>query len=359
VEATAALLERLAARDEETAETLVLMNGFLTLASRTFDKSVGASEEAALAVSEVLSTAVMSGGNALMGETRDGASDASRVAVLESLLAAINERGRAKTPSLAAAETLSNVSNAVANLVLLPAWSEAFSILQGARLCVKLLEKQGCGVVSALRLMSFATQERAELCEELVEAGGLVVLFFWLRQDGWPKKLAKRFGWGQDEWQTLREAVVSILFNCCQMLGHETMPQLRLWKKFTESGEGVMRVAQFWSEHKTNLSRKGLMVERPDPEGKDEGNNEEEEEVDDLLIKRLDNGWLSLTQLSLILVWLACVPSPFLATLQEQVKSASIKHNVRWTQIAAVLQEHKKRSGYQVTAKGLDKIFPY
>lgn len=363
VEATAAFLDRMIVRDPETAESLAAADGFLAATARTFDARAGASEEAALAVSELLSAAVMGGAAALVRieeRARSPAEEAARQAVLETLLGAVNERGRAKSPSLAAAETLSNVAAAVASLVQLPGWSGAFAALQGARLCVKLLEKQGCGVVAALRLLAYATQDRAEACEDLVEAGGLVPLFWWWRQDAWPKKLAKRFGWGPDEWQTLRESLVSILYNCCQMLGHESMAQLRLWKKFSDDGgEGVQRCAQLWSEYKTGLARKGLMVERPEAE--DEQNaqeeEEEEEEVDELLIKRLDNGWLSLTQLSLILVWLACVPSPLLPTLQASVQAASAKHNVRWPNVAAVLQQHKKRSGYQITVPKLEKIF--
>lgn len=366
-EATAAFLERMAARDPETEETLATAKGFLPAAARTFSAAVAATEEAALAVSELLSAAVMSGSAALAAkelqmqqqQQQSELQRAEQDAVMEQLLASVNERGRAKNPSLAAAETLSNVASAVASLSLLPGWSEAFGRLQGARLCVKLLEKQGCGVLSALRLLAFATQERGEACEALVEAGGLVPLFWWLRQNSWPKKLAKRFGWGVDEWQSMRESVVSILFNLCQQLGHETMPQLRLWKKFTDDGaEAVQRVCLWWSEYKSALARKGLMVEQPEPEFDNmENDEEEEEEVDELLIKRLDNGWLSLTQLSLILVWLACVPSPLLPALQEAVRSGTGKNNVRWTQVAAVLQQHKKRTGYQITASGLEKFF--
>lgn len=344
---------------------------FLSLAAVSLRPSTKASDEAALAISEVLSAAVLGGAGALVeveeeaakkrGEDEEAQVEPEVAGALEGLLEAIRARSGASA-SLAARETLGNAAAAAAALVGLPRWAAAFAALEGFALCSRLLqpgdERTEGGVVAAARLLAAAAYERPSACSALVQAGALPPIFSWWRRSAWPKKLAKRLGWGLDEWQALQEALVALLFSCCQQMPHESMEQLRLWKKFSDDKcEAVHRTAELWSEFKTRLARQGLMVERPEPEHQGEELEEEDEEADELLMKRLEHGWLSLMQLSLILVWLACVPSPLLSTLQEAVKEASVKHAIRWPQVAAVLQQYKKRSGYQITAPGLDKIF--
>ena len=353
VEATAAFLERLHARDGEVAEGLAAAPGFLAQVARTY-RDAAAGEETRLAVSELLSTAVLSAGAAVPADA----------AVLEALLTTVHTLGRAtKGAGLAQSEVLSNTAGAVANLVLRPEWAEAFAACQGVQLAVKLLEKGGAGVLAALRLLACATQENAAACETLVEAGGLGELFWWWKQPGWPRKAAKRFGWGQDDWHTASEAFVSTVHNCCALLAHDSMPQLRLWKKFADDkGAAVTRAGQLWSEYRAGLTRKGLMPDAPGPEAhKKEGEEEEEQEEERaLLLRRLDSGWLQLTQLTLVLAWLAAVPTPLQPELAAAVAVAASMYDIRWLQVAAVLQENRRRTGYDLSvADQIEKLFQH
>ena len=343
VEATVEFLERMHARDPETAEGLAAAKGFLGLAARSFLPATAATEEAALAVSELLSTAVMSGTEALAAQQQ---APAERAAVLDPLLGLVNRLGRStKSISMPEAETLSNVANAIANLVQLPGWAEAFSAGQGVQLMCKLLEKEGNGVVCAARLLSFATQDNSTFCEELVEAGGLVPIFSLWKLTEWPKKMAKRFGWGADEFTTLSESLVEVLHNACSLLGHETMQQLRVWKKFNDNdGEAVVRAAQRWSEYRSVLAGRGLMVTEAATAELDQ------EEADELLMQRLDAGYSTLTQLTLLIIWLACVPTPLQESLRKHIGSAVKAHGIRWHDVNAMLLDHKKRTGYDIYA---------
>jgi beta-catenin-like protein 1 len=351
VEATAAFLERLHARDGEVAEALAAAPGFLALVARTY-RDAAATEETRLAVSELLSTAVLSAGPV-----------AADTAALDALLGTLNTLGRAsKGAGLAQSEILSNTAGAVANLVLRPDWAEAFATLQGVQLAAKLLQKGGAGVLAAMRLLSCATQENAAACETLVEAGGLGELFWWWKQPGWPRKAAKRFGWGQDDWQTMGEALVSTVHNCCALLAHDSMPQLRLWKKFADNkGEAVSRAGQLWSEYRAGLARKGLMATAPQPDGNVAGGEEGDEEERELLLRRLDGGWLQLTQLTLVLVWLAVVPTPLQQELASEVAAAAAMYDLQWVQVAALLQENRRRTGYDLSSVNvqLEKLFQH
>ncbi len=158
----------------------------------------------------------------------------------------------------------------------------------------------------------------------------------------------------------MSEALVSTVHHCCALLAHDSMPQLRLWKKFADNkGEAVTRAGQLWSEYRTVLARKGLMAETLRPDVK-EGQDEEDEEEHDLLLRRLDGGWLQLTQLTLVLAWLALVPTPLQPQLAADVTAAAAMYDIRWAQVAAVLQENRRRTGYDLAAGSqLEKLFQH
>jgi beta-catenin-like protein 1 len=352
VQATAVFLERIHALDPDSAEQMIVTGNFLTLAVDTFVGLTGKEEpnEAMLAVSELLSVAAMSGTEAL--EKAGEKLPIQRI--VESLLKVLNDLGRKKTCSTVGLEVLSNIANALANLISVPVWNSAYMELEGVQLQCKLLEKGGCGLVVAMRLLSYSTQENVEACEAVVEMGGLVSLFYWWSKSVWPKKISKRFGWGQDEWKSFRESLITVLYNCCSMLTHSSMPQLRLWKKFDDdNGAAVERLGGMWTEYRSLLARKGLMLEGVVEEAGDD------EEEDLILLKRLDEGFLSMMQLTVMLVWLGCIPSPLRDSLQGHIKATAQNHAIKFGQIAGICHEHQKRTGYDLmkALKTMENLF--
>ena len=355
---TMQFLERMVEYDEETAETLMKHPKFLSLCAATLAPKSVEYGDVELSVSEILSAVVINGKSLEdeQKEQKDEGSLETDKSLIESLLIVLHKKGRLNKTSLVDLEVLSNVANAVANLVLSKRFHKAFLACEGVHLLVKLLESKGCGVMSAMRVLSFATQDKREACEVLVEAGGIKQLFKWWMKDEWPSKMSKRFSWGQDEWKSMREYVVSTVFNCCSLLGFGTMAQLRLWKKFDDDGgKAVAQALAMWCGYRDALSSKGLMVSLRE----DQGDGDEEEE-DFLFLKRLDEGIMPLMQLSVVFVCLASVPSPLQNSLSQHLRTHALAKNVKLDDVAALVREHQKRSGQSIdegVVSELRKIF--
>ncbi len=86
----------------------------------------------------------------------------------------IHGKGRKAAESAMDAEVVSNAADAVATLLLQfgSRHRATFAQCEGVQLMCKLLESKGCGMLSAVRVLSFALQDQSS-CEVLVESLGL------------------------------------------------------------------------------------------------------------------------------------------------------------------------------------------
>lgn len=132
----------------------------------------------------------------------------------------------------------------------------------------------------------------------------------------------------------------------CVHLGAGTVAQLRLWKKFDDEPTAIPQAVQLWSEHRSHLMRKGLMVGEAAlvADADDDGDDAE------LVLQRLSEGHIALTQLTLILVCLAALPSPLQPSLRSKVSAAAKLASVRLADVSALVHDHRRRTGEDFTA---------
>lgn len=353
VAATLSVFEHMIEHDEETCDALAATPRFAQLCVDTMSPRAGGGGEAAgdleLLASEVLAMALQGATPEEEDEEQDTTTRDARgdLQLMESLLVLIHSKGRkdAQTPS--DIEVVNNAADAVAALVLYsPARHRAtFDQCEGVQLMCKLLKSEGFGMLSAVRVLSFAVQDQAS-SSVLVEADALKYLFRWWLKDEWPKKLAVRHSWGPEEWRALREHLTALLSALCVHLAVGSVNQLRLWKKFDDEAAAVPQVAAQWAEHRAHLMRKGLMVPpRNAAPADDEQPEDEDEEDPELVAERLAEGHVSLTQLTLVLVALAALPSPLQPSLSAKVGAACKSAGVRFAEALAVVCDHRQRTG--------------
>ncbi len=173
----------------------------------------------------------------------------------------------------------------------------------------------------------------------------------------WPKKLASKHQWGPEEWRALREHLTSVMCSLCVHLGAGTVAQLRLWKKFDDEEAAVAQTVQMWSEHRSHLLRKGLMVGEAALEDADVAGDDGDDA--ELVLQRLSEGHIALTQLTIILVCLAALPSPLQQALRNKVSAAAKLASVRFGEVAALIHDHKRRTGddYTTALDDLKDVF--
>jgi hypothetical protein len=81
---------------------------------------------------------------------------------------------------------VSNAADAVAILLLHygKRHRHTFTQLEGTQLMCKLFEAKGCGMLSAVRILSFAVQDQLS-CQVLVDSGALKNIFRWWKLEGY------------------------------------------------------------------------------------------------------------------------------------------------------------------------------
>lgn len=365
--ATLNVLSNMMEQDEQTSDFLVLGMHPLQLCCETINAKRGSKEpmdEVELLASEVLATALQ-GCTSAEELAESGAAvpapDPKRdVALMESLLIIIHGKGRKVAESAADTEVVANSADAVATLLLKfkARFEPAFVQCEGIQLMCKLLESKGCGLVSAFRVLSFALNDQAT-CETFVDSGAIKQLFGWWKKSEWPKKMVSRHHWGPEEWRSMREHLVAILFCLCSNLEAGTVQQLRLWKKFADEPEAVAMCATAWSGARTHLLQKGLMpafLEGAD----DHVNDDLDEAEEELLLQRVAEGIHALAQLTVIMLCLAALPSLLQPKLRAAVHQQAQRLGIKWRDVAAVIHDLKKRTGDDFVAalEDVKDVFP-
>ena len=341
-----ALLERLAELDPESAESLCVEPGMVGQCAQSLE-----SDSIGLAASELLGTALLRGRETLEQRAeQETESSKEQRSVMEALLTILSRKGRGKGEARDARgrEAVAGAGEAVAGLGSVGGgWSQAFEALEGPALGAALVVAGGAGLEAGVRLLAWTSEGRVSVCVAAVEAGVLGPLLMWLKSEKWPRRHEKRYARGQDEWTALQGHAISLLRNCAASLTPGSLPQLRVWHLLeAEQGAGMSRLVELWTRRRDALTSHALMPvfekEKKDPSADDEQQEQE------MLVARLEYGWASFVQLSEVLVWVACLPSPLRDSLRKHLSDSAKRHMLTWPQLAAVLQTHRLLTGYDL-----------
>ncbi|KAI9660739.1 MAG: hypothetical protein M1831_003431 [Alyxoria varia] len=160
---------------------------------------------------------------------------------------------------------------------------------EGVELCLIMIREGKFSKPRALRLLDHATSDRggAEVCEKVVEVGGLSTLFglFMKQKD-----------------QTTTEHVLGILASMFRSLSGNSASRIRVLAKFMEKDyQKLRKLISHRREYTTKLDR----VEAQMQEVRQQAKDVSQEDLDsERLFRRLDAGLFSYQTIDVILAWL-------------------------------------------------------
>jgi hypothetical protein len=158
----------------------------------------------------------------------------------------------------------------------------------------------------------------------------------------------------------LREHLAALLYSLCVNLGAGTLHQLRVWKKFDDEPASISQLVTMWCEHRAHLMRKGLMVNTQSlvAEAEDQPPDDEDDDDDEeLIMRRLAEGHTALTQLTIIMLCLAGLPSPLQSSLRAKVGASCKLSGIRFAEVVAIVRDHRKRTGEEFPVQELKDVF--
>ncbi|CAM1501143.1 Fc.00g103050.m01.CDS01 [Cosmosporella sp. VM-42] len=186
-------------------------------------------------------------------------------------------------------EYMENLFESLTCLADEPAGKAKFSEAEGVELCLIMLKEGKKSKPPALRLVDHAAggNAGAEVCQKLVEAGGLKTIFtlFMKTQD-----------------HRLIEHLLSIFASMLRLLPANSAERIRTLAKFVEKDyEKITKLIKIRRDYSTRVKRVGEQNEA----GRKAMSKDEREEADvELLLGRIDAGLFLLQTIDLILAWL-------------------------------------------------------
>jgi beta-catenin-like protein 1 len=186
-------------------------------------------------------------------------------------------------------EYMENLFEALTSLVAEPEGKVKFVEAEGVELCLLMLKEGKLSKPAALRLLDHATGGAAgtEVCQKVVEAGGLKTLFTTFMK--------------KNEHQTV-EHLVGIFASMLRLLPAESAERIRTLAKFVEKDyEKTERLVKLRREHSARMS---AVDERIKQEQRGMSEDEREEMADEWFSRRLDAGLFRLQTIDVILAWL-------------------------------------------------------
>lgn len=186
-------------------------------------------------------------------------------------------------------EYVENVFDALTGVVDEPEGKAKFIEAEGVELCLIMIREGKMSKARALRLLDHATggYTGGEVCERLVEAAGLKVIFsmFMKKQDS----------------ETL-EHILGIFSSLLRSLPAESAPRIRTLAKFVEKDyEKLTKLVDVRREYAGRVSAVDEVI-RTEQANMDA--EEREEAADEWLSRRLDAGLFSLQTVDVVLTWL-------------------------------------------------------
>ncbi|KAK3682799.1 Catenin-beta-like protein [Podospora appendiculata] len=192
-------------------------------------------------------------------------------------------------------EYMSNLFEALTCLSDEPAGKDKFVAAEGVELCLLMLKEGKLSKPAALRLLDHAAAGRGtQVCEKIVEAGGLKTLF-------------TLFMKSRDAQTT--EHLVGVFASMLRLLPGESAERVRLLAKFVEKEyEKTARSVALRREYGARVAAVDAQIAAEKKEqlrrGGGEEDEDEEERADEWFSRRLDAGLFCLQTVDVILAWL-------------------------------------------------------
>lgn len=210
-------------------------------------------------------------------------------------------------------EHVENVFDALTCVVDEAPGKKAFIEAEGVELALLMVKDGGMSKLRALRLLDHAaggTEGAAQVCEKLVEEGGL-------------KPVCKLFMKAGNDAETT-EHCLGILSSLLRQLPGETPQRVRVLAKFSERDyEKTTKLCQLRQDYAKRLGAVEAEVNKEraaivDPE-------EAEEREPEWFSRRMDGGLFSLRTVDVVVAWLAAEDPRARSRLQAQVDFAAVK----------------------------------
>ncbi|KAL7920797.1 DUF1716 domain-containing protein [Trichoderma austrokoningii] len=185
-------------------------------------------------------------------------------------------------------EYVENLFECLACLVDLPAGRAKFLEAEGTELCLIMIKESKMAKIPSLRLLDHAAggATSVEICQRIVEAGGLKTLF-------------TLFNKTQDN--RLIGPLMSIFASMLQLLPADSAERIRLLAKFVE--KDYEKIAKLVKLHRDYIARIKAAEEAYQQETVDSRDAEGDREVQ-LLSRKMDAGLFNLQLADVILAWL-------------------------------------------------------
>ena len=208
---------------------------------------------------------------------------------------------------------------------------------EGVELCLIMIREGKFSKARALRLLDHATSDRggAEVCEKIVEAGGLSAIFglFMKQKD-----------------QTTTEHLLGILASMFRSLPGNSASRIRVLAKFMEKDYQKLRKL---ISHRREYSAKLDRVEEQMQEERQQAKDANQEDLDsERLFRRLDAGLFSFQTIDVILAWLVAEDEGARAKVTELLQD----RDERVADIQSTLREQLKGTRNDKSEREADDI---